>query len=163
LFNCKAGCTQEAVIDELRRHGLWGNRGDGSQPRARKPNGADRNALGERIASFDYKARAGKHLYYIDKYEPKDFRRRPRGEERVLYRWPEIIGAGPDATLFVCEGEKDADRVASLGYIATTVAHGNWKGVDVSDVEDRDVIILEDADKAGVKRALAAAQTLRGV
>jgi putative DNA primase/helicase len=163
LFNCKAGCTQEAVIDELRRLNLWGNRGNGSQPRARKPNSADRNALGERIASFDYKARDGKHLYYVDKYEPKDFRRRPAGGANVLYRWPELVAAGPDATLFVCEGEKDADRVAALGYIATTVAHGSWKGVDVSDVEDRDVIILEDADEPGVKKALATAQALRGV
>jgi 5S rRNA maturation endonuclease (ribonuclease M5) len=162
LFNCKAGCTQEAVIDGLRRANLWCNRGNGSQPRARKPNGADRNALGERIASFDYKARDEKHLYYVDRYEPKDFRRRPAGGVNVLYRWPQIVAAGPDATLFVCEGEKDADRVAALGFIATTVAHGSWKGVDVKDIAGRDVIILEDADQPGVKRALAAAQALRG-
>ena len=165
LVNCKAGCTQEAVIDELRRLNLWGNRGNGSQPRAQKPNGSgDARALGKVVASYDYKARDGKHLYYVDKYDPKDFRARPAGvKERVLYRWPELVAAGPDATLFVTEGEKDADRIASLGFIATTVAHGNWKGVDVRDVADRDVIILEDADKAGVKKARDAAMALRKV
>src|SRR5262249_37541839 len=143
LVNCKAGYTQEAVIDGLRRLNLWGNRGNGSQPRAQKPNGSgDARALGRVVASYNYKARDGKHLYCVDKYDPKDFRSRPAGgKERVLYRWPELVAAGPDATLFVTEGEKDADRVASIGFVATTVAHGSWKGVDVSDVEGRDVII----------------------
>ena len=30
-----------------------------------------------------------------------------------------------DGTIFLCEGEKDADRVASLGYCATNVAQGD--------------------------------------
>jgi 5S rRNA maturation endonuclease (ribonuclease M5) len=152
LVKCHGPCAQEAVIDALNRLGLWGNPGKGSQP-----------PLGKVVASYDYKARDGKHLYYIDKYEPKDFRRRPAGgNQHVLYRWPEIVAAGPDATLFVCEGEKDADRVTALRFVATTVAHGTWKGVDVKDIAGRDVIILEDADKPGVKKALAAAQALRG-
>src|SRR5262245_57807599 len=85
LFNCKAGCTQEAVIDGLRRLGLWGNRGNGSQPRAQRPNGDGARGLGKVVASYDYKARDGKHLYYVDKYEPKDFRRRTAGGVNVLY------------------------------------------------------------------------------
>ena len=38
---------------------------------------------------------------------------------------PELLQY-PDATVFICEGEKDADRVASLGHCATTVAGGKW-------------------------------------
>jgi hypothetical protein len=101
--------------------------------------------------------------------EKKFYQRRPdgngdwienQGDRRVLYRWPELI-AHPDATAFITEGEKDSDRVASLGLCTTTVANGNWDGVDVSCLAGRDVIVLEDADKPGVKKAAAAAVVLR--
>jgi len=80
----------------------------------------------------------------------------------LLYRLPELI-AYPDATLFVCEGEKDADRLASLGACATTVANGAWPGVDVAAAAGRDVYVLEDADIAGVGKAVAAAHALHKV
>src|SRR5262249_533790 len=64
--------------------------------------------------------------------------------------------------VYVTEGEKDADRLASLGLCATTVASGNWD-VDVQTLVGRDVIVLEDADKPGVKKATKAAQKLHGV
>jgi hypothetical protein len=85
------------------------------------------------VKTYDYKDAAGKLLYQVVRLEPKDFRHRhPDGkggwsyrglERRVLYRLPDLIKY-PDATIFVCEGEKEADRVASLGYCATTVASG---------------------------------------
>jgi hypothetical protein len=64
--------------------------------------------------------------------EPKKFlQRRPlpgggyawdRGDTpEVLYRLPDLIKF-PDATVFFCEGEKDADRVAAFGLVATTVS-----------------------------------------
>jgi hypothetical protein len=162
LLNCFAGCEFDDIVRELEHRGLWSKRGNGSDQK-RKANGSSA-PRGEPVASFPYRDRDGTLLYYIDKYEPKRFLTRPKGvEHHVLYRWPELVAAGPDATLFVCEGEKDADRVRSLGLTATTVAHGNWKGVDVADVAGRDVWVLEDADKAGVKRALAAAQALHDV
>jgi hypothetical protein len=123
------------------------------------------------LESYSYTDASGTLLYEVLRYEPKTFRqRRPdgkggrewkQGERRVLYRWPELRKF-PDGTVFVCEGEKDANRVASLGYCATTVANGNWDGVDVTDVAGRDVLILEDNDDAGRKKALAAAQALHG-
>ena len=61
------------------------------------------------------------------------------------------------------EGEKDADRVASLGHCATTVAGGKWTEDCVKALADREVMILEDADEAGRKKALAAATALHGI
>jgi hypothetical protein len=69
----------------------------------------------------------------------------------------------PDATAFICEGEKDADRVASLNHCATTVAHGEWTNDCVQALAGRDVIVLQDNDAAGRKKALKAATVLHGV
>ena len=82
-------------------------------------------------------------------------------DRRVPYRWPELI-LYSDATVFVCEGEKDADRVASLGLCTTTVASGKWTDECVRAVAGRDVIILEDNDDAGRKKSIAAAHALHG-
>jgi hypothetical protein len=128
----------------------------------------------ELVATYDYKDRDGALLYQVRRYNPKDFsQHRPdgkggwlpgQGDRRVPYRWPDLVAAEwNNVPLFVCEGEKDADRVASLGHCATTVANGNWKGVDVSDMAGRDVLILQDNDDAGRKRAQEAARALHGV
>jgi 5S rRNA maturation endonuclease (ribonuclease M5) len=74
---------------------------------------------------------------------------------------PELLKY-PDACVFVCEGEKDADRVASLDHCATTVASSKWTDDCVGPLAGRDVLILEDNDKAGRKKALEAAQALHG-
>ena len=84
-----------------------------------------------------------------------------KGGQRVLYRLPELKKF-PDATVFVTEGEKDADRVAGLNLCATTVATGDWSDVSIEALRGRDVIILEDNDDAGRKKALAAAEVLNG-
>ncbi len=83
-----------------------------------------------------------------------------RGNRQVLYRWPELVKF-PDATVFVCEGEKDADRVASLGHCATTLAGGSiWTAECIKTLAGRDCIILQDNDDKGRERSLAAAHAL---
>lgn len=123
------------------------------------------------IATYDYTDTDGALLYQCARYEPKDFRqRRPDGnggwmwnlgERRVVYRWPELIKF-PDATVFICEGEKDADRVASLGHCASCVAGGRWMPECIAALAGRDCIILEDNDDAGRKKSAEAAQALQG-
>jgi hypothetical protein len=124
-------------------------------------------------AKYDYKDESGSTLYSVIRYRPKDFRQcRPDGNggwipnldgvRCVLYRLPELLQY-PHGTVFVCEGEKDADRVASLQQRATTVASGKWTQVCVKALAGRDIIILKDNDEAGEKKALAAAQALHGV
>jgi 5S rRNA maturation endonuclease (ribonuclease M5) len=118
---------------------------------------------GKVVASYPYPDYEGKDIYYIDRDDSKNFWLRPAGVKvRRLFRLDEFKD-WPDATLFVCEGEKDAVRLKFLNLLSTTVAFGSWTDVDVKYVAGRDVIILEDADKAGVKRARDAAQALRGV
>jgi len=127
---------------------------------------------GRVVATYPYKDGDGALLYEVLRYEPKGFsQHRPDGNggwipriddtPRVLYRLPELLKY-PSATVFVCEGEKDADRVASLGHCATTVACGNWTKDCVRALAGRDVIILEDNDEAGRKKATKAAHALHG-
>jgi putative DNA primase/helicase len=78
----------------------------------------------EIIAAYDYADAGGKLLYQSVRFAPKTFRqRRPDmkikggwiwnldGVQRVPYRLSEVIAAD---TVFVVEGEKDADRLAGL-------------------------------------------------
>jgi AAA domain len=84
-----------------------------------------------------------------------------RKRTACAYRWPELLKY-PDGTVFVCEGEKDADRVASLELCATTVASGEWTDDCVKALAGRDILILEDNDDAGRKKAHEAATALWG-
>jgi RecA-family ATPase len=129
---------------------------------------------------YDYRDRDGHLLYQVVRYnDPKTFlQRRPDGSggwtwkldglggldgRRVLYKLPDLLQY-PDATVFVCEGEKDSDRVAELDKgCATTVASGKWTDECVQALAGRDIIILEDNDDAGRRKALDAATRLHGV
>ncbi len=123
-------------------------------------------------ATYDYTDAGAELLYQVLRLEPKSFRqRRPDGNggwlwklddvRRVPYRWPELMKF-PDATVFVTEGEKDADRVAALGHCATCVAGNKWTEDCVQALAGRDIVILQDNDDPGQANALEAAQALCG-
>jgi RecA-family ATPase len=126
---------------------------------------------GRLIATHDYTDANGVLLYQVLKYEPKDYlQRRPDGNggwiwdrqgRRVLFRLPELLKY-PDATVFFTEGEKDAERVATLGHCATTLASGTWTSECAQALAGRDVWILEDNDDKGRKRAQEAVEALNG-
>jgi Protein of unknown function (DUF3987) len=123
------------------------------------------------VATYNYEDRDSTLLYQVLRYEPKTFRqRRPNGkgwiwkleDRRVVYRWPELRRF-PDATIFVTEGEKDADRLWSIDQCATTVAAGKWTDECVQALVGRDIIILQDNDDAGRTKAQEAAKLLHGI
>jgi hypothetical protein len=87
---------------------------------------------------YDYTDSTGALVFQVLRYEPKSFsQRRPdpdhpggwinnlQGIDRVPYRLPDVLQF-PDATLFICEGEKDTDNCAALGLCATTAAGSKW-------------------------------------
>jgi RecA-family ATPase len=125
------------------------------------------------VETYRYIDDNGAFLYEVVRYDPKDFRqRRPDGKggwvwsvkdcKRVPYRLSDLLKY-PDACVFICEGERDADRVAALDHCATTVACGDWTEDCIEALAGRDVLILEDNDDAGRKKAHDAAQALYGV
>lgn len=126
------------------------------------------------VATYDYCDEAGALVFQVLRYEPKTFRqRRPEGSGwswsvkgvRVLpYRLPALL-ANPAATVFVVEGEKDADRLAALGLVATCNAGGagKWKKEHSEHLRARRVVVLPDNDTAGEKHAQQVERSLRGI
>lgn len=83
----------------------------------------------------------------------------------VLYRLPELVVAAKEETVFITEGEKDADNVAALGLVATTNVCGatSWESSYNEFFRDRTVVILEDNDPVGESRSRLLKDNLKGI
>lgn len=101
----------------------------------------------------------------------KEFRQRAAngqwsltGVQRILYRLPELHAAKPDTWVFLCEGEKDVDRLVWEGLIATTNVNGgqDWQPAYTLELAGRRVCILEDNDQAGRDRTKKLCLELHG-
>jgi hypothetical protein len=134
------------------------------------------------VAEYKYTDEAGELLFVKERYQPKNFAlKRPDGRggwvwkiagtRRVLYRLPEVIAAIRDRkTVFLVEGEKDADRLVSLGYVATCNYDGaakegqrtKWHSRYSDMLKGADVVIVADRDAAGEAHARSAYADLKG-
>ncbi|MCH7779357.1 MAG: hypothetical protein IH848_00795 [Acidobacteria bacterium] len=83
---------------------------------------------------------------------------------RVPYRLPDLIKADRGEWVFVVEGEKDADRLAGLGLIATTnvFGAGKWTKAYSKFLRQRRVVILRDNDTGGYSHVKKIAEDLLG-
>jgi hypothetical protein len=123
-------------------------------------------------AVYPYTDESGELLYENVRFEPKDFRQRRydengrevwslNGTRRVPYRLPELVEAvSKGADIFLCEGEKDADNLRSLGLAATSFK--NWKPEFNDYLKSSHVCLICDHDKAGLKQADDACKLLFG-
>jgi hypothetical protein len=122
------------------------------------------------VAAYDYRDESGTLLYQVVRYTPKDFaQRRPDGKggwlynlngaRRVLYRLPQLLRAD---TVYLVEGEKDADRLWSLGLPATTCpgGAGKWRDEYTQSLAGKQIAILPDNDEPGEQHALHVARSL---
>jgi 5S rRNA maturation endonuclease (ribonuclease M5) len=155
----------------------------------------DRSKFGKVVAIHDYRDAEGKVVHQTIRYEPKGFsQRRPaapdmragnkrawrdsdgnwwistlHGIEPVLYNLPQIVAAPADATIYLCEGEKDANRLnailAGSGSVATTapMGSGKWRPNYTEALRGRDVVIFWDRDEPGRKHADIVAAALTGI
>lgn len=166
LLYCFAGCTPENIVGAL---GLsMSDLFTEDKPKA----------SGRQIAAvYDYPDEAGRLVYQVVKYQPKDFRvRRPDGAggwtwnlkniDPLPYRLPDLKAAlAAGKAVFVAEGEKDVDNLASLGLTATCNhgGAGKWREHHSKYFPaGASVVILPDNDQPGrdhaeqVKAQLAA-------
>lgn len=169
LLHCYAGCEPAAVVAAL---GLTlSDLYPPKEPTVRQ------NGHGRRIvASYPYRDERGGLLYEAIRFDPKGFaQRRPDGRGgwvwslggvcRVLYQLPELLSADPAEPVCLTEGEADADRLAALGFVATTnsAGAGQWRSEYGGALAGRRVVILEDNDDAGRKRTAEVGAALAGI
>ena len=83
----------------------------------------------------------------------------------VPYRLPDLIAAGPERGVLILEGEKDVDRAAGMGIIATTNAMGagKWRSEYNEHFRGRSVCIIPDNDQHGREHAQQVATNLHGI
>lgn len=128
--------------------------------------------------AYQYRDAGGELLFEVVRKSGKRFmQRRPdpasrggwawnlQGVERVLYRLPELLAAPKDVSVFVVEGEKDCDRLASLGLVAScnSGGAGKWRKKYSPALKGRNVVIIPDNDDAGRDHARQVHKMLDGV
>jgi hypothetical protein len=111
--------------------------------------------------------------FFLQKWSGLGWERGTRGvDTSILYRAHEVAKAiADDREIFVVEGEKDADRLWSLGFAATSNAHGasepdkapKWKRKHSEQLRGADIVVLNDNDPPGVTHAKTICQLSVGV
>lgn len=160
LFTCFAGCSLEAICASLDIQIK-----DLFPVKKEKMSGQPLKII------YDYFDERGKKLYSKVRIEPgfdwgeKSFywkrvdetgktHKNLNGCEWVLYKLPELLkGICEGRSIFLVEGEKDADRLIRGDLVATTTTDTlRWDPGYTKILEQADVVILFDYDKAGFER-----------
>jgi hypothetical protein len=131
------------------------------------------------ICAYDYRDEQGSILFQVWRIKKPDGRKtflqaRPvpggwqdsiAGVRRVVYRLPELLAADPQLPVLLCEGEKDADRLAALGYVAATapMGAGKWLPEYSAFFAGRRVCLLLDNDPDGEKHGEMVGSSLTGL
>lgn len=166
VVNCHAGCDGVEILKVL------------DITPAPRHNGKRRI-----VATYSYCDLDGHEVRQKIRYDPKDFRIRHRDAAgnwiykagdgpAVLYRLLELRAAIAEGrTVFVVEGEKDADRLASLGLVATCNIEGaakpdqraKWRPEYTEQLSGAAcVVLVPDNDESGRAHMRHVAEQLRG-
>lgn len=169
LFHCFSGCKIEEICASLgiKISDLFPQKINGNQENSHQ--------------SYDYLDEVGNTLFSKVRIEPgfdgkkKSFywkRINEKGEivknltgcRKILYRLPDVIkGISMEKQIFLVEGEKDADKLAEYGLIATTAPESlKWCEEFTKALENADVVVLYDMDKTGIERRDLLLQKLQG-
>jgi hypothetical protein len=89
---------------------------------------------------------------------------KPQGP-KIPYRLPELLAAPITAIIYVVEGERCADTLAKLGFIATTNSEGagKWSNDLNEHFKGRHVVILGDNDRPGRMHVQRVAKSLHAI
>ena len=120
LISCQAGCQTEAIMQSLglQMSDLFIN-----------VDAIPKDVPPKIVKEYDYKDANGNLLFQVVRMAPKSFRQRHKkdgewvwnmeGVKRVLYHMDALYRV-QEETIYLVEGEKDADNLSSWGLIATT-------------------------------------------
>lgn len=192
---CHAGCETEDVLgaiglrvpdiligrddaqivdDQRDRSGARQEETDssGAHERNRRNQGRTRK-VGD---AYEYRSADGNTLFRVLRTPDKRFFQQVpdgsggwknglNGTKPFLYHLPDIL-ARPKDKLFIVEGEKDADRLASLGLLATTspMGAGKWREEYTSSLSGHKgaVYVIPDNDDVGRQHAEAIVAAIGG-
>lgn len=145
LVYCFAGCKTEDVISAL---GLEWKDLFGTEERVP-------------VAEYVYVWPDGKPHIKVTRYQPKGFTQarwedgvwvdRLEDVPRIPYNLDLVYAAPKDETIYIVEGEKDAETLVACGVVATTFlgGAGKWRDEYAKWFEDRRVVVIADADDPG--------------
>ncbi|WP_313393553.1 AAA family ATPase [Sphingobium yanoikuyae] len=169
LINCFNGGDAIAIKDQCREWGILP---------ARDADEASGRSIWRVTGTFEYVDEDGTVLYRTQRREKAGERKKfvaerlngtewaggIKGVRRVLYRLPDILAASADEPVYLVEGERKADKLASWGLIGTAVAFGSngWLSSYADGLAGRTVIILPDNDDVGRAFAEKAGADLQG-
>ncbi|HZT92990.1 MAG TPA: hypothetical protein VE985_00740 [Gaiellaceae bacterium] len=111
-----------------------------------------RNAAGEKELNTVYALNLDAS-YHARRNPERGTKRRER--RRVLYRLPKVLAAiKRGATVWLCEGEKDAEALETLGIVATTAPYGarHWAPEYTAQLRGADLVLVADDDEPGWQR-----------
>lgn len=137
---------------------------------------------GKLVAEYFYASENGEMIVTKQRYEnlcvetgekldEKCFSITPSGQTKkfVLYNLPHIkLARENDWVVYLCEGEKDADRLTELNLVATSTIEGaskgevKWRESYTNTLSGLNVVILADNDEAGINQAKGVAALLNG-
>lgn len=174
LLNCHAGCENRDIIESigLKLCDLF----------KKNWNKEEKSQSNEKIYSEDWIVKNSSAYYfydnchgnrhilktrYIDKnsgeeikgcfwsYTGEGWKRGLNGSRPVLYKLPDLLkGIKDNRKIFIVEGEKDADTLIKMGFVATTSgASESWKTEFTEYFKNYkgEIINIPDQDKAGYK------------
>ena len=175
LFNCKAGCRTEDIVSSL---GL-----------EMSDIFANDDSCTKHIEHREYKVLKKKEYFYYDeagiqiakkvsyintdgsksfswfRFENGEWIKGLNGISIPLYNLPSVLNA--TETVYIVEGEKDADTLQHMGYVSTTSPHGAGQDWDVKNYnkffKNKEVVILSDNDDVGRNYAKRVASCISGV
>lgn len=150
VLHCHAGCQAEDILNAV---GMSFN---------------DLSPEPHIVATYDYLAEDGTHLWTVERWEPKTFRVKPSlppPAQRRLYRselLPEARRLG--LAVYIVEGEKDVDRLVDEGEIAVcgVGGAGKWLPSYTDQLDDLDIVIIADNDEPGRAHGRLVAHALDG-
>jgi hypothetical protein len=165
LVHCFKGCEPEAVVNAvgLKMADLFIDEYKPNPPV--KP-------VEDKV--YDYLDEKGNVLYQVVRYLPKDFKHRHKngdgnyiwsidGIRKVPYHLPDLLKV-KEETVYIVEGEKDANSLWDWGCIATTNAGGanSWKPEFAKYFTGKKVVVIPHRDSAGRDYSKTVARSLEG-
>jgi len=168
LLHCFAGCKYEDILRALEQKGISINQQTELKKSLGLPAGIFQEFNGKQyVAHWSYRNQSGEIIGYTVRYESvtgeKEFCPffKKNGDQwetgysskdnRPLYNLDKVSQAGEEEEVWIVEGEKCADALTELGFVATTSPGGSNAAIkaDWTPLAGRRVVIWPDNDQAG--------------